>query len=104
MERPEDFHGHSLSESDIVALKVDGMVTAHYVDRYAWQELHGFLSDQPLDNAEMFPEDNCVMIDGVINNGKKQPERHSVADQLCKPIVRVSKQFLKSNDELSRDS
>ena len=84
MERPEDFHGHSLSVSDIVALKVDGNVTAHYVDRYGWQELHGFLSDQPLRNAEMMLEDDYGMIDGIINNGKREPERPSVVEQLRK--------------------
>ena len=84
MERPDDFYGHSLSVSDIVALKVDGIVTAHYVDRYGWQELHGFLSDQPLRNAEMMLEDDYGMIDGIINNGKREPERPSVVEQLRK--------------------
>ena len=84
MERPDDFYGHSLSVSDIVALKVDGIVTAHDVDRYGWQELHGFLSDQPLRNAEMMLEDDYGMIDGIINNGKRKPdqERPSVVKQL----------------------
>ena len=31
-DRPEDFTGHSLSVSDIVALKVGGVVSCHYVD------------------------------------------------------------------------
>ena len=87
LERPEDFYGHSLSVSDIVALKVDGVVTAHYVDRFGWQELHGFLSDEPLRNAEMLLEDDYGMIDGIINNGKREPdrERPSVLEQLRKP-------------------
>lgn len=95
MERPEDFHGHSLSVSDIVALKVDGNVTAHYVDRYGWQELHGFLSDQPLRNAEMMLEDDYGMIDGIINNGKREPERPSVVEQLRQPVVHKPKQLNK---------
>ena len=37
MERPEDFYGHSLSVSDIVALKVDGTVSVYYVDRFGFQ-------------------------------------------------------------------
>ena len=82
MERPEDFHGHSLSVSDIVALKVNGNVTAHYVDRYGWQELQGFLSDQPLRNAEMMLKDDYGMIDGIINNGKRELDRPSVVEQL----------------------
>ena len=32
VERPEDFRGHSLSVSDIVALKTDAVVSFHYVD------------------------------------------------------------------------
>ena len=95
IERPEDFHGHSLSVSDIVALKVDGNVTAHYVDRYGWQELHGFLSDQPLRNAEMMLEDDYGMIDGIINNGKREPERPSVVEQLRQPVVHKPKQLNK---------
>lgn len=86
MERPEDFQGHSLSVSDIVALKVNDVVTAHYVDRFGWLELYGFLSDQPLRNAEMLLEDDFGMIDGILNNGKREPdrERPSVVEQLRK--------------------
>ena len=91
MERPADFYGHSLSVSNIVALKVDGIVTAHYVDRFGWQELHGFLSDQPLRNAEMMLEDDYGMIDGIINNGTREPERPSVVDQLRQPFVHKPK-------------
>ena len=89
--RPEDFYGHSLSVSDIVALKVDGTVSVHYVDRYGFQELHGFLSDQPLKNAEMQMEDDYGMIDGIINNGKRESERPSVAEQLRKASSRKPK-------------
>ena len=87
MERPEDFQGHSLSVSDIVALKVNDVVTAHYVDRFGFQELYGFLSDQPLRNAEMLLEDDFGMIDGILNNGKREPERSSVVEQLRKQAV-----------------
>ena len=96
MERPEDFHGHSLSVSDIVALKVNDVVTAHYVDRFGFQELYGFLSDQPLRNAEMLLEDDFGMIDGILNNGKREPEheRSSVVEQLRKSSVHKA---MKSN-------
>ncbi len=102
MERPEDFHGHSLSVGDIVALKVDGVVTAHYVDRFGWQELYGFLSDQPLRNAEMLLEDDFGMIDGILNNGKREPERErlSVVEQLRKTSVHKQKQPNKEKSEL----
>lgn len=93
MERPEDFHGHSLSVSDIVALKANDVVTAHYVDRFGFQELYGFLSDQPLRDAEMLLEDDFGMIDGILNNGKKESEheRISIAEQLHKVPTQKSK-------------
>ena len=101
MERPEDFYGHSLSVSDIVALKVDGAVSVHYVDRYGFQELHGFLSNQPLKNAEMQMEDDYGMIDGIINNGKREPERPSVVEQLRKTPDRKLKPPSKGKTEPS---
>lgn len=91
MECPKDFYGHSLSASDIVALKVDGTVSVHYVDRIGFQELHGFLSDQPLKNVEMQMEDDYGLIDGIINNGKREPERPSVTEQLRKETNRKLK-------------
>lgn len=102
MERPEDFQGHSLSVSDIVALKVNDVVTAYYVDRFGFQELYGFLSDQPLRNAEMLLEDDFGMIDGILNNGKREPERErlSVVEQLRKPSVHKQKQPIKEKGEL----
>ena len=101
MERPDDFYGHSLSVSDIVALKVDGAVSVHYVDRFGFQELHGFLSDQPLKNAEMQMEDDYGMIDGIINNGKREPERPSVVEQLRKAPDHKLKPPSKGKGELS---
>ena len=41
-ERPGDFVGHSLSVSDIVALKQDGKVSYHYCDSMGFQELPAF--------------------------------------------------------------
>ena len=100
MEHPDDFYGHSLSVGDVVALKVGGVTTVHFVDRYGWQELHGFLSDQPLRNAEMLVEDDYGMIDGIINNGKREPERErsSVAEQLRKMPTRKPRQFKAGKD------
>ncbi len=68
--RPDDFKGHSLSVSDIIALKVNGEVSFHYVDSFGFKRLEGFLPDNPLKNAEMAVEDDYGMIDGIINNGK----------------------------------
>ena len=71
--RPEDFRGHSLSVSDIVALKQNGVVSCHYVDSWGFKELPGFLKpENNLKNAEMAMEDDYGMIDGIINNGPRK--------------------------------
>ena len=83
--RPDDFTGHSLSVSDIVALRQNGVVSCHYVDSIGFKELPGFLKPENyLKAAEMAMEDDYGMIDGVINNGKKEEpvEKASVLDQL----------------------
>ena len=77
-ERPGDFVGHSLSVSDIIALKQDGKVSYHYCDSMGFQELPAFQKPENyLKAAEMSMEDDYGMIDGIINNGPKQP---TVAD------------------------
>ena len=85
IDRPEDFKGHSLSVSDIVALKVGGVVSCHYVDSIGFAELPDFIRrENHLKNAEMAMEDDYGMLDGVINNGKAPAteERSSVLAQL----------------------
>ena len=75
-DRPEDFCGHSLSVSDIVAVKRGGVVSCHYLDSVGYQELPAFWTPENyLKNAEMQLEDDYGMIDGIINNGpKEQPK------------------------------
>ena len=45
--RPTDYHGHSLSVSDVIALKRNGEVSVHYVDSIGFKDLQGFLDKQP---------------------------------------------------------
>ena len=73
LKKPVDFHSPSLSVSDIVAIKQDGKVSCHYCDSVGFTEIPGFLPDNPLKNAEMMLEDDYGMIDGIINNGPKEP-------------------------------
>lgn len=76
IDHPQDFTGHSLSKSDIVALKEAGVVSYHYVDSIGYKELPNFLkSSNYLKTAEMQMEDDYGMIDGVINNGPKEPAK-----------------------------
>ena len=73
LQKPVDFHSPSLSVSDIVAIKQDGKVSCHYCDSVGFTQIPGFLPDNPLKNAEMMLEDDYGMIDGIINNGPKEP-------------------------------
>lgn len=71
-DHPADYHRPSLSVSDIVALKQNGVVSCHYADSFGFQELPAFLKPENyLKNAEMAMEDDYGMVDGIINNGPK---------------------------------
>lgn len=104
-DRPDDFCGHSMSISDVVAVKLNGEVSVHYVDRWGWTELQGFLDENPLKNAEVLLEDDYGMIDGILNNGKRDPEKHhpSVAEQLRTPVAHKPKTSAKGKTEPSID-
>ena len=105
IQHPEDFRGHSLSVSDIVALKQNGVVSCHYVDSFGFAELPGFMkSENYLRNAEMAMEDDYGMIDGVINNGKAPAveEKPSVLKKLKEqPIADIPKKS--SRHSMERD-
>ena len=72
-EHPADYGHPSMSVSDIVAIKRDGKVSCHYCDSAGFEQIFGFLPDNPLKNAEMAVEDDYGMIDGIINNSLREP-------------------------------
>ena len=88
IDRPTDFHGHSLSVSDIVALKTADVVSFHYVDSFGFAELPGFHSGKNyLRSLEDAIEQNDNSFDGIINNlpdpePKIKEEKPSVLEQL----------------------
>ena len=101
--RPSDFFGHSLSVSDIVAIKRGPDVTYHYCDSFGFKELEGFKRGEYLKNAEMTMEDDMGMIDGIINNGSKQEveKRISIKDILRRPAEKSDKSLTqKKNKEM----
>ena len=74
LNRPADFAGHSMSVSDIIAIKRGNEVSYHYCDSVGFKDLPGF--NQPGNHpktAELSTEDDYGMIGGIINNGPKQP-------------------------------
>ena len=108
LQHPADYHSPSMSVSDIVALKQDGVVSCHYVDRVGFQQISGFLPDNPLKNAEMTVEDDYGMIDGILNNGQRQPpsqperqeKRRSVVEKLkSQPKIEPKKTAPKKSAE-----
>lgn len=105
IQHPEDFRGHSLSVSDIVALKQNGVVSCHYVDSFGFAELPDFMKPENyLKNAEMAMEDDYGMIDGIINNGKapSTEEKPSVLEKLKEqPVADTPKKS--SRHSMERD-
>ena len=104
VEHPHDFSGHSLSVSDIVALKQAGVVSYHYVDSIGYKELTNFrTTENYLKNAEMQMEDDFGMIDGIINNGPKEepkPVKQAEETKTKKPSVLAKlRQYQKEDRE-----
>lgn len=67
--QPTDFKGHSLSVSDIIALKTNNRVSSHYVDSFGFVEQPNFLPQRNyLESAEKSVEQNYNHLDGIINN------------------------------------
>lgn len=91
-QRPADFCGHSLSVSDVVAVKQGAEISYHYCDSFGFKELDGFIPKNALKNAEMSTEDDYGMIDGMINNGRKQQEaekKPSILEKLHQPVKEI---------------
>ena len=71
-DHPADYHRPSMSVSDILAVKQDGVVSCHYCNSIGFARVPDFLQPENyLKNAEMSLEDDLGMIDGIINNGPK---------------------------------
>jgi len=82
IDHPADFTGHSMSVSDIVALRQAGVVSCHYVDSWGFKELPTFLKPENyLKNTEIAMEDDYGMIDGILNNGQKQQTTAELEEQ-----------------------
>ncbi len=87
-DHPADYHRPSMSVSDILAVKQDGVVSCHYCDSIGFVRVPDFIKPENyLRSAEMSVEDDLGMIDGIINNGpKEQPEKKpSVLKKLKTP-------------------
>lgn len=118
---PKDFTGHSVSISDVIALKQNNVVTAHYVDSFGFKELPEFIKPvNPLRSIEDTLEQNDNQLDGLINNiqpenkekaleearqaNKEKPKKESVKKQLKKSAEKtaVNKTVMNKIAEMER--
>jgi DNA repair protein RadC len=109
---PADFKGHSLSVSDIIALKVNGSVSSYYVDSFGFKEQPHFLPTQNyLETAEKSVEQNYNHLDGIINNKptvaeleqtERKKKKTSIVEQLkTKPFI--EKEKYKKTPQIGRE-
>ncbi len=89
---PVNLHAPPLGMSDVLVFREYGKDTAHYCDRFGFAEVPEFLNPQlarekenPLRTAEMTVEDDYGMIDGVLNNGRRdeQQAKPSIKERLA---------------------
>ena len=103
IDHPADFKGHSLSVSDIIALKINDRLSFHYVDSFGFKEQQNFLPQRNyLETAEKSVEQNYNHLDGIINNkptveeleqAERKEKKTSVVEQLkTKPFIEKDKQ------------
>jgi len=83
---PEDFSGHSLSMSDIIALRQSGHISFHYVDTFGFRDVKSFLPDNLLHSAEIGMEDDYNMIDGIVGNNGINPAREEKPEPKKEPL------------------
>lgn len=105
LERPQDFSGHSLSVSDVIVLKQNGELKAHYVDNFGFKELPHFLTPvNHLRSLEDSLEQNDNHFDGIINNLPPAAEKESLKEQLKKgaPKKELVKAAQKRINEIER--
>lgn len=90
LNRPDDFRGHSLSVSDVIALNLNGQMECYYTDSFGFYKLPAFLEhENALKNAEMMLEDDYNMIDGIVNNNVKEAQRAHSREQKAADIPSV---------------
>ena len=91
-DRPENFKGHSLSVSDVIALKLQEAVKFYYVDSFGFKELPRFNSGKnSIRSIEDQIEQNDNQLDGIINNLPEETiaekeAKSSVIEKLKAPL------------------
>ena len=77
--QPEDYHGRSLSVSDVICIKQDGKTTAHFVDSYGFTEIPDFTLSREERKARHTLTDNLTLL---AENQIASDEMDTLADKL----------------------
>ena len=101
---PQDFSGHSLSVSDVVALNQGGEITSHYVDSFGFSELPAFLGVEKQAEIQTGKEAAAMQSDNdkpATPKGQSTPEKPDIADvpKSELPIYRFSIDHAMQTDE-----
>ena len=87
-DRPKDFKGHSMSVSDIVALKKDGEITFHFVDSIGFKELPDFGKDMVINTPI---KEESAKLPTVAELEQRENKPKSILSKLRAPVVRSDK-------------
>lgn len=77
--QPEDYHGRSISVSDVICIKQDGKTTAHFVDSYGFTEIPDFTLPREERKARRTLTDNLTLL---AENQIASDEMDTLADKL----------------------
>lgn len=76
--QPMDYHGHSLSVSDVILLNQAGKISAHYVDSIGFRELSGFQDKQERSSVLSQLKAKCDMPECNLTKCRKGRNDHAI--------------------------
>ena len=76
--QPMDYHGNSLSVSDVILLNQAGKISAHYVDSIGFRELSGFQNKQERSSVLSQLKAKCDMPECNPTKCRKGRDDHAI--------------------------
>ena len=76
--QPMDYHGHSLSVSDVILLNQAGKISAHYVDSIGFRELSGLQDKQERSSVLSQLKAKCDMPECNPTKCRKERDDHAI--------------------------
>ena len=99
IELPDDFKGHSLSVSDVIAMRKDGEMEAYYVDSVGFTELPQFLGE--MQNDLVWDNDKQMTMEKYSEAPMQSQDADNKSTQEQKSKGRDKKQGLNNRDRSS---